>query len=204
VVPGDPSAATFYLAALGVVPSGDVELEGMSLNPTRIHMLQVFRDMGVPVDVAPDPSSGEEPRGTVRARCATLRAISLGGKEIPPVIDELPALAVAAAFAQGTTRIRGAQELRVKESDRLRTVAEGLRAIGARVVLHEDGWDIEGSGGARLAGGEVRTEGDHRIGMAFLIAGLGCTGGVTLVDPPGITTSDPHFLGNLARLEGDA
>ncbi len=198
-VPGDPSAGAFWLAAAGVVPGSDVSLEGMSLNPTRTGYLGILERMGLELET--DPAGGAlEPRGTVRTRGTGLRAVTVGPAEVPAVIDELPALAVAAAFAEGVSVFRGAGELRVKESDRLAAVAEGLAAIGAPVEPLPDGWRITGSGGAPLAGGRVRSRGDHRIAMAFLIAGLGCREGVAIADPPGIGTSDPHFISNLNRI----
>ena len=128
----------------------------------------------------------------------------MSGPDIPYLIDELPALAVMAAFATGRTTIRGAAELRVKESNRLEAMAEGLNAIGANVTLEPDGWTIEGSAGEPLSGGNVRSRGDHRIAMALLMAGLHCRNGVEMTDEPLIETSDPYFSANLARLLGEA
>ena len=196
-VPADPSAGAFYLAAALVVPGSEVLLEGVSLNPSRTACFDVFRRMGLDLVLTDDDEPGPEPMGHVEAAAARNRAADIEPEEIPGLIDELPALAVAAAFAEGTTRVRGAGELRVKESDRLAAMAEGLAAIGARVRLLADGWEIEGSGGAPLPGGSVRSYGDHRVAMAFLIAGLGCRNGVTVLDEPQIETSDPYFLSNL-------
>ncbi len=202
-VPGDPSAAAFYLAAVLAVPGSEISLEDMSLNPTRTGYLEVLKRMGVEIRMVGDGEAGE-PRGRVTARAGGARAVRISPAEVPGLIDELPALAVAAAFAAGTTEVRGAGELRVKESDRLAAVAEGLAAIGVPVTLHPDGWDITGSGGAPLRGGEVRSRGDHRIAMAFLIAGLGSRDGVWIAGVPGIETSDPYFLPNLNRILEEA
>jgi 3-phosphoshikimate 1-carboxyvinyltransferase len=199
-VPGDPSAATFYLMAAALTPRYEVTLEGVSLNPTRIHHFEVLRRMGLALDAAVESGSEPEPWGRVTARGGELRAVEIGPSEIAGLIDELPALAVLAAFARGTTRVSGAAELRVKESDRLSAVAKGLAAIGAKVTALPDGWLIEGSAGAPLAGGAVETSGDHRVAMAFLIAGLATRKGVTLVGAPMIETSDPFFLSNLEAL----
>jgi len=198
-IPRDPSAATFFLTAAALVPGSEVICEDISLNPLRIQALEVFRRMGLEVETTPGPGTAE-PRGTVTARSGDLRAVTLDPPEIPALIDELPALAVAAAWARGRTRIRGAGELRHKESDRLHTVAAGLAAIGARVVEHPDGWEIEGSGGEPLPGGTVDAAGDHRVAMAFLVAGLRCRDGVRLSGEDGIATSDPGFPETLERL----
>ncbi len=152
------------------------------------------------LDRVPGPEPAAEPRGTVRARGNSYTGVTIGPEDIPGLIDELPLVAVAAAFAEGSTRVTGAGELRVKESDRLKTVGEGLHAIGAPVRLLEDGWEIQGSGGERLPGGEVSSRGDHRVAMAFLVAGLGCRRGVRITDDPGIETSDPHFMENLKHI----
>jgi 3-phosphoshikimate 1-carboxyvinyltransferase len=120
---------------------------------------------------------------------------------VPWLLDELPALAVAAAFADGRSHLRGASELRVKESDRIEAMALGLRAIGARVRTEEDGWTIEGSAGELLAGGRVLSQGDHRVAMALLVAGFRTRAGVEVMDPPLVETSDPLFPINLRALE---
>ncbi len=195
-IPGDPSAATFYLVAAAIAPGSEVVLEGIGLNPSRIKAFEVLERMGLTLERSQE-GGGEEPQGRVTARGRSLQGLVLDSEEVSGLMDELPALAVAAAFADGVTTVRGAGELKVKESDRLVTVAEGLRAIGAKVTLHEDGWTIEGSGGEPLPGGEVLSRGDHRVAMAFLIAGLGCRGGVRIGDNPMIETSDPLFMENL-------
>jgi len=204
-VPGDPSAAAFYLVAAGIVPESEVILEMVGFNPLRSRVFDILEGMGLDLDRQAAHTPGPEPMGRLRARGRRLTAFTLGPEEVVPVLDELPALAVAAAFAEGTSTVTGAGELRVKESDRLAAVLEGLAAIGAPARATGDGWEITGSAGRPLPGGTVRTRGDHRIAMAFLVAGLRSTGGVRLVDPPGIDTSDPLFLGNLEHLmEGDS
>lgn len=199
LVPGDPSAATFYLLAAAVVPGGEVELENVLLNPLRIRHFDLFRSMGLRVAVEAAVGDGE-PRGTVRAGHGNLRGIAPAAEDVPAIIDELPALAVAAAFAEGRSVFRGAEELEVKESDRLRAVYEGLRSIGARATLLPDGWEIEGSGGEPLPGGEITSHGDHRIAMAFLVAGFRCRTGVRVTDADLIETSDPHFRSNVKEI----
>lgn len=202
-VPKDPSAAMFYLAAAAIVPGSQVSLEGIGLNPTRINGFQVLRDMGLVLEVSPGQPSGGEPAGRVTARSGSLRGITLAPEAVVGIIDELPVLAVAAAFAEGETTVRGAGELRVKESDRLAAVAAGLHAIGADVTLHADGWTIRGSGGRPLRGGRVESRGDHRVAMAFLVAGLRSRDGVVITDAGGIETSDPLFPENLNRILGE-
>jgi 3-phosphoshikimate 1-carboxyvinyltransferase len=199
-VPGDPSAAMFYLTAAAIVPGSQVTVEGVGLNPTRINGFTTLKDMGLDLRADVEDVSGGEPRGSVTARGGSLAGREMAPEAVTGMIDELPALAVAAAFATGETVIRGADELRYKESDRLSAVAEGLAAIGAPVALLPDGWCIQGSGGRPLPGGEVASRGDHRVAMAFLVAGLRCQNGVTITDPAGIATSDPGFLTNLNRL----
>jgi 3-phosphoshikimate 1-carboxyvinyltransferase len=203
-VPRDISAAVFYLAAAALRPGARVTLEDVGLNPTRIKVLQAMKVMGLQLDAEPGLAQDAEPLGSVVAAGGPLHAIHLSGPDIPLLIDELPALAVMAAFATGRTTIRGAAELRVKESNRLEAMAEGLNAIGGRVSLEPDGWTIEGSGGEPLTGGRVRSRGDHRIAMALLVAGLNCRDGVEILDEPLIETSDPFFPKNLSRLMGDA
>jgi 3-phosphoshikimate 1-carboxyvinyltransferase len=202
-VPKDPSAAMVYLAAAAILPGSQVTLEDVGLNPTRINGFRVLQDMGLVLETVPGDASGGEPRGRVTARGGALRGITLAPEAVAGIIDELPVLAVAAAFAEGETTVRGAGELRVKESDRLAAVAAGLDAVGAAVTLHADGWTIRGSGGRPLRGGRVESRGDHRIAMAFLVAGLRTRDGVVITDPGGIETSDPLFPRNLNRILGE-
>lgn len=199
-VPGDPSAATFYLVGLGIVGAGEVTFRGVSTNPSRTRHLDVLERMGLQLRQSEDTESAGEPRGTVSATPGSWQGVDITAEEVPWLIDELPALVVGAAFADGVTRVRGAGELRVKESDRLAAVADGLRSIGAAVELHRDGWTVTGSGGKPLAGGAVRSHGDHRIAMAFLMAGLRTRSGVTLDDASMIETSDPYFISNLNQI----
>jgi len=202
-VPGDPSAAAFYLAAAAVVPGSRLRLEGVGLNETRTAFLDAFGEMGVELTVEPD-GGGVEPLGTIRATGRSPRGIEISPSRVPSLVDELPALAAAAVFADGVTRVRGAGELRVKESDRLSAMAEGLAALGARITLLEDGWEIEGSKGKELRGGRVRCREDHRVAMSLLVAGLRCRNGVEIVDFPRIETSDPFFLENLKQMSEPA
>ena len=204
-IPRDLSAGVFYLAAAAIRPGAQVTLEEVSLNLTRIKVLEMMGAMGLVLDIQPSSVPGTEARGTIIAKGdGPPRSIDIAPEHVPLVIDELPALAVIAAFAEGRSTFRGAGELRIKESNRLEAMAEGLKAIGARVTLESDGWTIDGSGGVPLQGGKVRSRGDHRIAMALLVAGLNCQDGVEILDEPLIETSDPFFLQNLARWMGDA
>jgi 3-phosphoshikimate 1-carboxyvinyltransferase len=204
-VPRDPSAGAFYLAAAAIRPGAHITLEGVSLNLTRIKVLDVLSSMGLTLDIQPSPVASTEPQGTIVGKGeGPPRPIEITSDDVPFLIDELPVLAVVSAFAEGRSTFRGAGELRVKESNRLEAVAEGLNAIGARVTLEADGWTIDGSGGLPLKGGKVRSHGDHRIAMALLVAGLNCRDGVEILDEPLIETSDPFFPQNLARLMGES
>ena len=198
-IPGDPSAAGFYAAAAAVVPGGRAVLHGVSGNPTRTAVLDALAAMGVRIDREVQ-NAEVEPRETWTVRGGDLRGIEVGAADVPALVDELPLLAVCAALAEGESRFGGAGELRHKESDRLAAMAEGLAAIGAAVRETVDGWVIRGSGGRPLPGGRVATRGDHRVGMAFLIAGLRTRDGVTLRDDPRIGTSDPYFVSNFKGL----
>ena len=203
-IPRDISAATFYLVAAAIRPGSHVRLEDVGLNPTRTKVLEVMRRMGLDLTVVPKAGASSEPSGTIHVSSKSLEGTEVTPDEVPHLIDELPVLAVLAAFADGTSRVRGAAELRHKESNRLVAMAEGLNAMGAAVTLEADGWTIEGSGGEPLAGGEVRSQGDHRVAMSLLVAGLGARMGCVVVDEPLVETSDPFFPQNLARLLANA
>ena len=207
-VPGDPSSAAFLLAAAVLVPDSALTVAGMMLNPTRARFLDVMADMSADLEVRPDAAPAVEPLGEVDARHGPLRACAIGGAGIPALIDELPLLAVLAARAEGTTRIRNARELRYKESDRIATTAAGLRALGVEAIEHEDGLDVTGCPGGFPGEGVARiaTCGDHRIAMAFAVAGLASRGGVELDDDACVAVSFPGFFAVLEDLQrgGDA
>jgi 3-phosphoshikimate 1-carboxyvinyltransferase len=195
VVPGDISSAAFWMvaaAAAGV----ELRLPNTGLNNTRNGVIAVLRRMGAVIDAEPAASSLDgEPAGEVVARGGRLRGTVIAGDEIPNVIDELPVLAVAGALAEGRTVIRDAAELRVKETDRIAVVAENLRRMGVRVTEFDDGMEIEG--GAALTGAEIPTHHDHRIAMAFAIAGLFAQGETRILGEECIRTSYPNFLEHL-------
>ena len=198
-VPGDISSAAFWLVAAVIHPEVSLTVRGVGVNPTRAGVLDVLRRMGAELVVA--PRGGVEPVADVTIRAAGLRGVHIGGAEIPNLIDELPVLAVAAAFAEGDTVVTDAAELRVKESDRVAAVVAGLRAIGVDADARPDGFVVRGQGpGAALRGGDVRTEGDHRIAMAFSIAGLRAP--VRVDELASTRTSYPGFAATLAYARG--
>lgn len=197
-VPGDISSAAFWMVAAAIVPGSDLVLEDVGLNPTRTGVLDVLRAMGA--DITVEERAAAEPIGTVRVRGGSLRGTTIAGALIPRLIDELPVLAVAAAYAEGETFIRDAAELRVKESDRIATTVAGLRALGVDAEAAPDGMRIRGNPGAVPTGAPIASDGDHRIAMAFAIAGLRV--GTTVTDTACIATSYPSFPSTLARLSG--
>jgi len=194
VVPGDPSSAAFPTIAALLMPGSDVVVENVGLNPTRAGLFELLRMMGGQIDYLDAREVGGEPVADLRVRGSTLKGIEVPPGIAPSMIDEFPILFVAAALAEGRTVTRGLEELRVKESDRLAVMAEGLRAIGARVEETEDGLIIDGTGGERLAGGAtVAAHLDHRIAMSFAVAGLVSRDTVTIDDMAPVQTSFPIF-----------
>lgn len=197
-VPTDFSSAAFFIVAALLVAGSEVALEGVGLNPTRTGLLRILGRMGAEVEVEPVGERGGEPTGSIRARACSLRGTEVGGEEIPLAIDELPLLALAACFAEGTTTIRDAAELRRKESDRIATTSEALTAVGAAVEPTEDGMRIEGGGGLR--GGTIDSHGDHRIAMLGAVAGLASREGVEVEGMGAAAVSYPRFEADLASL----
>ena len=190
VVPGDISSAAFWMVAAAASPGSQLTIKNVGLNPTRTGIINVLLRMGALVTSAETHSEGE-PRGNIVIKGSDLNATVIGGAEIPNVIDELPILAVAAALARGNTLIRDAQELRVKETDRIAAVAHNLRLMGVKVTERPDGMEIEG--GAKLQGATLPTYGDHRIAMAFAVAGMFAEGVTTIEGAECISTSYPGF-----------
>jgi 3-phosphoshikimate 1-carboxyvinyltransferase len=199
-VPGDISSAAFWLVAASAKEGSDVVIKGVGLNPTRTGILSVLQRMGARLEITPVDPDAAEPLGTVRVLGGNLQGTVIGGAEIPNVIDELPVLAVAGALAQGKTIIRDAKELRVKETDRIAAVAGNLRAMGVPVVETEDGMEIEG--GHVLRGARLQCFGDHRIAMAFAIAGLFAEGETVIEQVECVATSYPSFGATLESLLG--
>ncbi|HEX5644691.1 MAG TPA: 3-phosphoshikimate 1-carboxyvinyltransferase, partial [Erythrobacter sp.] len=203
VVPGDPSSAAFFIVAALIVEGSDLVIENVGLNPTRAGLIKVLRQMGGRIEELDRREVGGEPVADLRVQHSRLTGISVDPVIAPSMIDEFPALFVAAALAHGTTVTSGLDELRVKESDRLAAMAAALTLAGARVEEREDGLVIHGTGGEPLAGtanGEpVATHLDHRIAMSMAVAGLASRNGVEVDDTSPIATSFPNFM---ALLEG--
>jgi 3-phosphoshikimate 1-carboxyvinyltransferase len=197
-VPADISSAAFFLAGACIAPDSDVVLRGVGVNPTRTGVLDVLEAMGADVQRDNPRLQGGEPTADLRVRYRRLRGIEIDPRWVPLAIDEFPALMVAAAFAEGDTVLRGAGELRVKESDRIAAVAGGLRALGVEVEEFPDGMRVRGGA---PGGGVVSSRGDHRIAMAFAMAGAGARGAVTVEDCANVNTSFPGFVA-LARDAG--
>jgi 3-phosphoshikimate 1-carboxyvinyltransferase len=191
LIPGDISSAAFWLVAAGAQPGGHLLVRRTGLNDTRTALLGVLIRMGAQVREAIEDVDQVEPRGTVEVTGAPLKGTVIQGKEIPQLIDELPILAVAGALASGTTIIRHAQELRVKETDRIAAIAHNLRAMGTEVVELDDGLEIHGR--AELRGARVASFGDHRIAMAFAVAGMFADGETIVQDVECVRESYPGF-----------
>ncbi len=190
-VPGDFSAAAFFLAAAAGTPGARVTARGVSLNPTRTGLLDVLAAMGARVDIVAQGEQAGEPVGDITiVGPDALRAFDVPAGWVPRLIDEVPAWAVAASAARGVSRLEGAAELRVKESDRLAALARGLEGLGVRCTEHPEGLAIEGG---PVAGGTVDALGDHRIAMAFAVLASRATGPVTIDDAACISTSYPGF-----------
>lgn len=197
-IPGDISSAAFWLVAAAVQPGGHLLVRDVGLNETRTGLLGVLVRMGAKVREAIEDVDQVEPRGIVEVTGANLKGTVIQGKEVPLLIDELPILAVAGALARGTTIIRHAQELRVKETDRIAAIAHNLRSMGAQVVELSDGLEIHGR--APLHGTRLSSFGDHRIAMAFAIAGLFAEGETIIQDVNCVATSYPDFDKTLAEI----
>jgi 3-phosphoshikimate 1-carboxyvinyltransferase len=193
VVPADPSSAAFPMVAALVVPGSDLILTDVMTNPLRTGLITTLREMGADIEVQNVRADVGEEMADFRVRASALRGVDVPASRAPSMIDEYPILAVAAAFARGTTRMRGLKELRVKESDRLAAVADGLRANGVEVAVEGDDLIVEGKGQAP-GGGLVTTHMDHRIAMAFLVMGLASERPVGVDDTSFIATSFPSFL----------
>ncbi len=190
-IPGDISSASFWLVAAAAQHGGHLLVRDVGLNDTRTAVLGVLVRMGAQVREAVDDVDQVEPSGTVEVTGAPLKGTVIQGKEIPQLIDELPILAVAGALASGTTIIRHAQELRVKETDRIAAIAHNLRAMGVEVIEQQDGLEIHGRG--ELKGARVASFGDHRIAMAFAIAGMFADGETIVQDVECVRESYPGF-----------
>jgi 3-phosphoshikimate 1-carboxyvinyltransferase len=199
-VPGDPSSAAFFAGLAALAASGDLTLAGVCMNPTRIGAFHALARMGASIEESAVADAGGEAIATLRVKPGSLKATTIGGPEIPTLIDEIPLLACVAARAEGETLITGAHELRVKESDRIATIVGNLRAIGADVEELPDGLKIRGSD--RPLRGSVTTHGDHRIAMAFGVLGAVPGNDLTIDDRDCVAVSYPRFWADLARASG--
>ncbi|WNL40672.1 bifunctional prephenate dehydrogenase/3-phosphoshikimate 1-carboxyvinyltransferase [Halomonas sp. PAMB 3264] len=204
-VPSDISSATFFLVAAAITPGSDITLEHVGMNPTRIGVINILTLMGANLAFENEREVGGEPVADIRIRYAPLTGIDIPVEQVPLAIDEFPALFIAAANAQGTTRLREAEELRVKESDRLQAMADGLAILGIEHTMLNDGIDIVGaqqddSPAPNYTGGNVDSLGDHRIAMAFAVAALRASSEITIDDCANVATSFPGFLGLLERI----
>jgi 3-phosphoshikimate 1-carboxyvinyltransferase len=197
-VPADISSAAFFMVAAAIVPGSELLLEHVGINPTRTGVINILRLMGADLSLENERTVGGEPVADIRVRHAPLKGIAIPEDQVPLAIDEFPVLFVAAACAEGTTVLSGAEELRVKESDRIQAMADGLAALGVRVATRPDG--IEISGGP-MGSAVIDSHHDHRIAMAFAVAGLVARGGITINDCQNVATSFPGFV-SLANRAG--
>ena len=197
-VPADISSATFFMVAAAIAPGSDVTLTHVGLNPTRIGVINILRLMGADLTIANERVVGGEPVGDIRVRFAQLKGIDIPEDQVPLAIDEFPALFIAAACAEGVTVLRGAEELRVKESDRIQVMADGLATLGIRAEPTPDGIVIEGG---RLGSGTVHSHHDHRIAMSFSVAALRAGGPIHIENCDNVATSFPNFV-ELAQRAG--
>ncbi len=202
VVPGDPSSAAFHLAAAAVVPDSRILLRNMGSNWTRTGFLRILERMGATLGAELEPAGAPLTRGEpvcdLEMAHAELRGTVVRADEVPLAIDELPLVALLGCFAEGETIVSGAAELRVKESDRIATVVDGLRGLGATIEATRDGFVVAGSGGLR--GGVLHAHGDHRLAMLGAVAGLASAEGVEVVGMEAASVSYPGFVGDLAQL----
>ncbi len=197
-VPGDFSSAAFFIVGALVVPGSRVQLTDVGLNPTRVGLLGILNRMGARIEVTEAPPLNGEARGTVTARHSPLTSTHVTAGEVPLAIDELPLVALAAAFAEGETVVRGAEELRHKESDRVATVVDAINATGGDAEAFEDGFAVRGTGGLR--GGRISSQGDHRLAMVGALAGLASRDGVEVEGMDAAGVSYPGFEADLRSL----
>jgi 3-phosphoshikimate 1-carboxyvinyltransferase len=199
-VPNDISAAAFWMVAAAMHPDAEVRLTGVGINPTRSGVIDVLRAMGADLAVEEERQVAGEPVADIVVRSSKLTGAGIAGDNVRSAMDEVPALAVAAAFAQGRTEVREASELRVKESDRVTSVVSQLSALGVEIEERADGMVVDGGRGVR--GGAAHAFGDHRLAMALAVAGLASRDGVTIDDAECVSVSYPAFWEHLEQLAG--
>lgn len=198
-IPGDPSAAAFFLVGALISPESEVSVEGVCLNPGRLAFIDVLRRMGASIEVVETGPRGGEPVGDITARTSALQGTRIGGEELPLVQDEIPVLAVAAAFAEGETSVDDAAELRVKETDRIGAVEQELSQMGVGVETRRDGLTVRGG---HPRAGTFKSHGDHRIAMAMAVAASACDGESEIGGWGAVATSYPDFAQHLALATG--
>ncbi|KAB0668590.1 3-phosphoshikimate 1-carboxyvinyltransferase [Oryzomonas sagensis] len=199
-VPGDISSAAFFMVAALVTPGAELLIRNVGINPTRTGVIDILRSMGGSLELLHEREVSGEPVADVLVRSSRLKAIQISGDVVPRAIDEFPVICVAAACAEGRTTVRGARELRVKETDRIAAMATNLRTLGVVVEECDDGMDILGT--ERLGGGTVDSYGDHRIAMSLSVAALVSHGGITIRDVECVATSFPSFFPLLEQVAG--
>jgi 3-phosphoshikimate 1-carboxyvinyltransferase len=197
-VPADISSAAFFMVAASITPGADLTLEHVGINPTRIGVINILRAMGGKLDVLNEREVGGEPVADIRIQYAPLKGIEIPEDQVPLAIDEFPSLFIAAACAEGTTVLRGAEELRVKESDRIQVMADGLNILGVKADPTPDGIIIEGG---PMGSGMIESHGDHRIAMSFAVAALRSQGDIVIRNCANVATSFPNFV-ELSRKVG--
>jgi len=190
-VPSDISSATFFMVAAVITPGSDLMIEHVGINPTRIGVINILRLMGADLEVLNEREVGGEPVADIHVRYAPLKGIQIPEDQVPLAIDEFPAIFIAAACAEGTTVLTGAEELRVKESDRIQVMADGLTTLGVKTEVKPDGIIIQGG---PMGGGEVHSHSDHRIAMSFAVASLRAQGEIVIRDCANVATSFPNFV----------
>ena len=205
VIPGDFSAAAFFIVGATIVPRSDITIRNVGLNPTRTGLIDVMRTMGAEIQILSQREEAGEPVADLRVKSAPLRGIAIGPGLIPQTIDEFPILCVAAAVAHGDTHISGAEELRVKESDRIATMSAELKAMGAQITEKPDGMIIQGLGragenGRLKAPTKAQSHGDHRVAMSLAIGGLTADTSMTIAETGCVETSFPNFETALSEL----
>jgi len=197
-VPGDISSAAFFMVGASIALNSDITLENVGINPTRTGVINILKAMGANINIKNERLAGGEPVADIRVQSAQLQGIDIPEEQVPLAIDEFPALFIAAACAQGKTVLSGAKELRVKESDRIQVMADGLQALGVNAIPTEDGMIIHGG---KIQGGKVDSHGDHRIAMSFAMSALRAEDSITIDDCENVNTSFPGFV-DIARKAG--
>ncbi|MDP8242807.1 MAG: 3-phosphoshikimate 1-carboxyvinyltransferase [Candidatus Hinthialibacter antarcticus] len=191
-VPGDISSAAFFMVAAAILPDSDLLIEGVGVNPTRTGILEVLQEMGADISIQNERMMGAEPVADIRVRHSELRGVRVSGETVVRMIDEFPIFAVAAAYATSESVVEGAEELRVKESDRITAVVNQLKRMGADLQETPDGFTVKGGGGLR--GAEVMSLGDHRIAMSAVVAALAAQGETKIQGTAPVATSFPNFF----------